>query len=177
MASGSRDMPRMPSRFLASLRRSLSSDLLLRERLVAAVGRHGLQLAQASEAPLDGGEVGEQATQPALVDVKHAAALRLFGNGVLRLTLGADEQHGAALAGEIGDEVERLAIETSRATKVDDVDAVPLAEDVGLHLRIPPFGLVAEVDAGLQEVLHRDRIQALYSPWRSGRPAACFNVC
>ena len=52
--------------------------------------------------------------------------------------------------------------------EVDDVDAVPLAEDVRLHLRIPALGLVSEVDAGLQQILHRDRAQAasVTSDWR-----------
>src|SRR5262249_7401573 len=39
--------------------------------------------------------------------------------------------------------------------QVDDVDAVPLAEDVLLHLRIPSFGLVAEVHTSLQQFFHR----------------------
>ena len=43
--------------------------------------------------------------------------------------------------------------------QVDDVDAVPFAEDVFLHLRVPALGLVAEVNARLQQILHRDRGQ------------------
>ena len=47
-ASGSRDMWRMPSRFFSSLRFSFSvaGDLLLRQRFVAAVGDHRLEVAQ-----------------------------------------------------------------------------------------------------------------------------------
>jgi hypothetical protein len=45
--------------------------------------------------------------------------------------------------------------------QVDDVDAVPFAEDVLLHLRVPALRLVAEVHAGLQQILHRDRGQIL----------------
>src|SRR5205814_7161197 len=38
----------------------------------------------------------------------------------------------------------------------DDVDPVAGAEDVRLHLRVPPAGLVAEVDSRLEQVFHGD---------------------
>jgi hypothetical protein len=134
-------------------------DLLLRQRLVAAVGGHGLEVAQPPEAALDRREVGEQPAEPALVDVEHAAALRLFGDGVLRLALGADEEERRPRR--------RVAGRTARPrgtacglAEVDDVDAVALAEDVRLHLRVPALRLVAEVDACFEQVLHRERGQA-----------------
>jgi hypothetical protein len=43
-----------------------------------------------------------------------------------------------------------------RLLEVDDVDAITLAEDVLRHLRVPALGLVAEVDPGLEELLHGD---------------------
>ena len=43
-----------------------------------------------------------------------------------------------------------------RLLQVDDVDAVALAEDVVLHLRVPALGLVPEVDAGFEQLLHGD---------------------
>ena len=92
-------MPRMPSRFFSELAALLlvARDLLLRQRVVAAVGGHRLEIAQPAEAALDGREVGEQAAEPALVHVEHAAALRFLGDDVLRLALGADEQDRAAM--------------------------------------------------------------------------------
>src|SRR3712207_8695045 len=36
--------------------------------------------------------------------------------------------------------------------QVDDVDAPALAEDVAAHLGVPPARLVAEMDAGLQQL-------------------------
>ena len=84
-------------------------DLLLRQRLVAAVGLHRLEVAQPREAALDRREVGQQAAEPALVDEEHAAALGFFGDRVLRLPLGADEQDGPAVGREIGRELLRLA--------------------------------------------------------------------
>ena len=38
--------------------------------------------------------------------------------------------------------------------EVDDVDQIALAVDVRPHFRVPPAGPVAEVDAGLDEVLN-----------------------
>jgi hypothetical protein len=134
------------------------------KRLVTAVGGHRLELAQPRQAALDRREVGEEPAEPALVHVEHAAALRFFGDRVLRLALGADEEHGAARGGDVGDEVGGLAIEPGGAAEVQDVNPVPLAEDVGLHLRVPTLRLVSEVDASLQQVFHGDRVQASSSP-------------
>ena len=138
----------------------VAGDLLLRQRVVAAVGDHRFEIPQPTEAALDGREVREQAAEPALVDVVHAAALRLFGDHVLGLPLGADKQHRLALGCQRAQELFRLAKELDRLAKVDDVDAVALAEDELLHLGIPALRLVAEVHSGLQQFLHRNSGQA-----------------
>src|SRR6185503_1864843 len=78
----------------------------------------------------------------------------------LGLALGADEQDGLALGGERGRKLFRLTEQLRRLRQVDDVDPVPLAEDVGLHLRVPALGLVSEVDARLEQILQRDAAQA-----------------
>ena len=78
----------------------VARDFLLRERVEPAVGRHRLEIAQPAEAALNRREVGEEAAQPALVDVEHPAALRFFGDDVLGLPLGADEQDRAAFGRE-----------------------------------------------------------------------------
>ena len=57
-------------------------------------------------------------------------------------------------AGDVGDERVRLLEQRLGLGEVDDVDAAALAEDEPLHLRVPAARLVAEMDAGLQEVLH-----------------------
>jgi len=76
----------------------LEQELLLGE---ATLGRvlvvELLELLHASEALGDGREVGEEATEPALVDVGLADARRLLGEDFLRLLLGADEEDGAAV--------------------------------------------------------------------------------
>ena len=77
-----------------------------------------------------------------------------LGDGVLRLLLRAHEEHGAAARCDVGDERVRLLEQRVGLGEVDDVDAAALAEDEPLHLRVPAARLVAEVDAGLQEVLH-----------------------
>src|SRR6185295_6458169 len=107
----------------------------------------------------------EQAAEPALVDMEHAAALRLFGDHVLRLSLGADEKDRAAFGREAAHEFFGVAEQLHRLAEVDDVDAVSFAEDVLLHLRVPALRLVAEVNSRLQEILHRDRCQAFLLPW------------
>src|SRR3712207_6966300 len=44
-----------------------------------------------------------------------------------------------------------LLQQTLGLLKVDDVDPVPLAEDVAAHLRVPAPGLMTEVHAGLED--------------------------
>ena len=80
---------------------------------------------------------------------------RLFLNGLLRLLLRADKQNVLAVHREIADEVVRLLELLDGLLQVDDVDAVSFREDVLRHLRVPSSGLVAEVDARLQKLLHR----------------------
>src|SRR5437764_10066254 len=79
--------PRHPANAIEVLRQLLAlffvaGDFFLRERVEPAVGSHRLEVAEASEAALNGREVGEETAQPALVDVKHAAALRFFRDDV-----------------------------------------------------------------------------------------------
>src|SRR5262249_50052125 len=105
---------------------------------------------------LDRLEVRQHAAEPARVHVERAAALGLLADRVLRLFLRADEEDLSALRGQIADEVVGVAEELHGLLEIDDVDAVPRAEDVRLHLGVPPARLVAEVDARLEQVLHRD---------------------
>ena len=89
-----------------------------------------------------------------MVDVRHADAGRLGRDRVLRLLLRADEQDGAAALGDVLRERVRLVEQLLRLLQVDDVDAAALREDEALHLRVPAAGLVAEMDPGLEQVLH-----------------------
>ena len=54
----------------------------------------------------------------------------------------------------VDDEVERALEEARRLVEVDDVDAVARAVDERPHLRVPALGLVAEVDAGFEQLAH-----------------------
>src|SRR5690606_11981469 len=130
--------------------------LLLAEAQDGLVLEHGLELAQALDARADGLEVREQAAEPALVDVRHARAARFGRQDLLGLLLGADEQDGAAARGDALQEVEGLLALHQRLLQVDDEDAVALREDVTLHLRVAALGLVTEVHAGFEELLHSE---------------------
>ena len=94
--------------------------------------------------------------EPAVVHVEHAAALRLFGDGFLRLALGAQEKNSFALAGQLGDVTSRVAKHLQGLLQVNDVDSIALAENVFLHLRVPTPRLVAEVNSSLQQLFHRN---------------------
>ena len=124
------------------------------------------------DALADGLEVGEHAAQPALVDVRHAALLGVGLDRVLGLLLRADEQDGAAVGDEVADERVGGLDPRQRLLQVDDVDAVALAEDEALHLRVPAPGLVPEVDTGLQQLLHGDDGHE----WLPSRGSLCRRV-
>src|SRR5213079_1333538 len=88
----------------------------------------------------DGLPIGEHAAKPAMVDEMLARAARRLGDRILRLALGADIEDLAAGGDGLADEVERAREERHGLRQIDDVDAIPLAEDVRLHLGVPAVG-------------------------------------
>ena len=114
--------------------------------------------------------VGQHAAEPAGVDVILGRALGGVGDLLLRLALGADEQHATALGDRIGHDLQRLMEQRHRLGEVDDVDVVADAEDVLVHLRVPAMRLVAEMRAGLEQATHgnvRKRHDSSFSGWTS----------
>ena len=75
---------------------------------------------------------------------------------VLRLALGADEEDAPVVARELPHELGGLIEHLDRLLQIDDVDPASTTEDVPLHLRVPATGLVTEVNAGFEQLLHRD---------------------
>ena len=129
-------------------------DFLLGATLEATGLLHRLELLEALQPLVHGGEVGEHAAQPALVHVGHADAGGLLGDGLLRLLLGADEHDAATVGDGFFDELVRLVDVGQRLLQVDDVDAVAVGEDEPLHLGIPATGLMPEVGAAVKQLLH-----------------------
>ena len=119
---------------------------------------------QLAHATGDGLEVREHAAEPALVHVRHAAGDGELGHRVLGLLLRADEHDRPAAGDEVADEGVGGVDALQRLVQVDDVDAVALAEDETLHLRVPATGLMAEVDSGLEHLLHRDDGHGSFPP-------------
>ena len=74
----------------------------------------------------------------------------------LRLLLGADKQHFVAFAHRGREEIAGRFQLVERLAQVDDMDAVARVEDERLHLGVPPFGLVSEMDTGIQQFLNSD---------------------
>ncbi len=126
--------------------------VLLRELVPRRLVRHQRELfLEAVERLLHGAEVGERAAQPAVVDEELARARGFHLDRRRGLPLGSDEEHLAAVGGGLAQELERFLEALERLVEVDDVDAVALAEDEVLHLRVPAIGLVAEVGAGFDQ--------------------------
>ncbi|CAH0172346.1 hypothetical protein SRABI128_01066 [Microbacterium sp. Bi128] len=150
----------------------LEQELLLGE---AALGRvlvvELLELLHTGEALGHRLEVGEEATEPALVDVGLAHAGRLLGEDFLRLLLGADEEDGAAVRDGLLDELVGLVDVRQRLLEVDDVDTGALGQDEALDLRVPPAGLVSEVHAAVEQLADGDEghgrtpVLGAFTPW------------
>src|ERR1700675_1010889 len=91
-----------------------------------------------------------------MIDEKHSAALRFLGNRFLCLALRSEKKNASALSGLLGNVARRLTKHLQGFLQVNNVDSVAFAEDVLLHLRAAAPRLVAEVNAGLQKLLHRN---------------------
>jgi len=91
-----------------------------------------------------------------VVDVGHAGRLGDFLDRVAGLLLGADEEDRPTAVGDGAGEELGLVEELLRLEEVDQIDAGPLAMDEAAHLWIPAARLVAEVNAGLQQLLDSD---------------------
>ncbi len=140
---------------LELLELACEGDPLLRgKQLELSFRLQAAQVVQVRDALGDRAPVGEKAAEPAIRHVGHSDPSRVIPHGVLRLFLGADEQHRSAALRDVAREVVRLFEQLERLLEVDDVDASALGEDVSAHLRIPAPGLVAEVNAGLQQFPH-----------------------
>ena len=109
----------------------------------------------ALDAGADGGEVGEHAAQPTGVYIESPGPAGLFLHALLGLLFGAHKEDVLALGGQIPHKVVGLLQLAHGFLQVDDVDAVALGEDIGGHLGVPAAGLVSEVDASFQQLLHR----------------------
>ena len=139
-------------------------ELLLGERPdPLLVIQEGEMLLEALDRLLDGAEVGEHPAQPAIADVELLGPTGLPLDRDASLSLGGDEEHLAALRDRLAQELEPLPEAHQGLVEIDDVDAVSVPEEVGLHLRIPAPGLVTEVGTGLQQ--------------RADREGPCFRGC
>src|SRR4029079_11661561 len=115
-----------------------------------------LEVVQALDAQRDGLEVREQGTEAAVVHVRHARLLGGVLDRVAGLLLGPDEEDAPPAVGELGGELLRVGEQLLGLEQVDEVDAAALAEDEAAHLGVPAARLVAEMDAGLQQLLDPD---------------------
>src|SRR5207302_3093673 len=82
------------------------------------------------------------------------------GNCILGLAFSADEQEGFSLGSQVLDVPGRFLEHLQRLLKIDDVDAIALAENEFLHFGVPALGLVPEVDARFEQLLHGDISQS-----------------
>ena len=99
-------------------------------------------------------EIRQRAAEPVVVHIRHVAAFGVLPDGARRGLLGADEQDGAAVGRERGHEIKRLFQKRQGLVKINDVNAVVLAVDVGGEFGVPEAGPVPEMNARLEQLAH-----------------------
>jgi hypothetical protein len=70
----------------------------------------------------------------------------------LRLLFAADEQNLPAALRYFPKEIGRTLELFHRLIEIDDVNGVAFLENERLHFRVPPFGLVAKMNAGFKQL-------------------------
>ena len=103
-----------------------------------------------ADGAFDGFQIRQRAAQPAFGDEKLAALFGRLPDRLLRLFFRAHEKHAPAFGDRLLDETAGGVELGEGLAQVNDVDSVPGIEDEFLHLGVPPFGLMTEVDARFQ---------------------------
>jgi hypothetical protein len=87
-----------------------------------------------------------------LINVKLSAGYRRLFNRLLRLLFAADEQNLSRRAALLPEGNRRTLELFHRLIEIDDVNGVAFLENERLHFRVPPFGLVAKMNAGFKQL-------------------------
>jgi hypothetical protein len=163
----------MPPSALSSFSRSrcrLSSSFLVKPDSPWPRVQQLVELAQALDRVRDRLPVGQHAAEPAGVDVVLGRALGGVGDrcpDAWRLVpTNSTRPPRATVSRNL---LQGLVQQRNRLRQVDDVDVVAGAVDVGRHLRVPAVGLVAEVNAGFEQLTHGE-IRQSHSLFLSGWP-------
>ena len=120
----------------------------------AALFFHLFEIGKPLHGLLDRFVIRQHAAEPAVADKGHITAISLRTNRLSRRTLGADKEYVAAVSNDCLDKSIRFLRHRQALFKIDDVDFVTFAEDVGCHLRVPVTGLMTKVHASLKHLAH-----------------------
>jgi len=131
--------------------------LLLLDIIVDGTIRfHLFDLFEPADGTFDGLQIGECAAQPAFGHTKLAAGFRRLFDRLLRLFLGAHEQHTAAFGNRVHEKTARGFELRQCLAEVDDVNPVAGIEDEFFHLGVPTLGLMTKMDARFQQFFNAD---------------------
>ena len=99
---------------------------------------------------MDGVEVGQHTTKPALVDIEHTAAFGLFGNRLLSLLLGTDKEQRPSVSHQLLNKLISFVQASNRLLEINDMNTIAIHKDELLHLRVPATCLVTKMDTSFQ---------------------------
>ncbi len=125
-------------------------QLALGKVVESTVGHELVDVGHLLDSLADGGEVGEHTAGPTLAYKRHVDGSGLLGDDFLGLFFSSDKKNLLALLCNTLQSLCCLVYLGDGLVEVNDVDAVALHVDIGLHGRVPLAVEVAKVAAGLQ---------------------------
>ena len=128
--------------------------LFFSHKLKGTIFIHLLNRLQSVNTTLNSIEVCKHTAQPSMINKIHTGSFGFFLNRVSCLSLGTHKENILTFGSRIFYRLHGLIKHLYRLLKIDDIDTIPCAKDIGLHLRIPSVCLVSEVNSRLQKLFH-----------------------
>src|SRR5215216_7925479 len=123
----------------------LASGFLFGEQVERAPCHLRLKLFHVAQPVTDLYEIHQRSTEPTAIDKVLAGSPSFTFHNILGLLLGAHKENFASAGCCVDHKVMRRREQGNSLLEIDDVYAIPLGENVRLHLRVPALRLMAEM--------------------------------
>ena len=125
-------------------------DFFLRQYIKCAVLSHLLDSFQSVNSGLDRFKVGQHATQPSLIYIVHTTTLCFRFDCILSLLLCTHKEYRTSLGNNICNSIVSFINFSYGFLQINDMDTIPLREDIGRHLGVPSSCVMSKMNTCLQ---------------------------
>ena len=101
----------------------------------------------------DGRKVSQGTTKPSFYHVEHSAFIRFLLNDIFGILFGPDKKNFTTISNIVSKKINSFGQPFKSFFKIDDMDTVPLHEDIWFVVGMPPASEVSEVCSGTQQVI------------------------